>query len=83
MEDDELLALRGAGLRELIPEDGLPFATDTGRPRSRDPELIAMTTREAMERVRWDYDPLKDAIVGGQVRVSDFFDAFEWSDIYR
>ena len=81
MEEDELKALRGVGRRELLPPDGLPFARTAGSPSKNESPIMSMSTQDALALVAWDFDPVTDAIVNGEVRVSDFFEAFKWSDV--
>lgn len=75
MEDDKL-ALKGVGRRELLPSEGLPFETDTGQPKRSQTNIASLSTRDAMAMVRWDFDPLKESINNGSVSVGKFFEVF-------
>ena len=79
MVDDDVHAIRGAGAREMLPDNGMPFELETGRSTHRETSIATLRTKDAMARVKWDYDPMEEAISSGRVSVGEFFSHMEWS----
>ena len=80
MAKDEFGAVRGWGKQHLIPENGLPFALDTGEPVDHQPPALgSLSTRGAMNLIRWDYDPVAEALLDGDLPVRRFFEHVDWS----
>lgn len=79
MDNDDFSLPRGWGRAELLPDGGSPFSAKTGQPTTDNQPLASLPTREAMALVRWDYDPIVEALLDGRMQVSRFFDFVEWT----